>query len=253
MAFNAISFNNVSSAVYGNRYQGGSNLEKNSHPFIKGYFYVLFEFPDIFEQGDQTALTNLLLSSAESYTPPGDRQLKTEEVMGMGGVDSTFVTGQQIDRNFSVQYKEYWGAPIFRIHRQWTSIIDPYSGGAIKKSETDAVSNFEVQSYKGRCWVIQTKPVLGNNANKFTLDDIIKVDFMDGVFPRTDLKSIYDSNITDNSLVRPNIQYSFDGFPLDETNDVVKKEALDKLNAVLVIDDTLSKHSYNVFDQLTGE
>jgi hypothetical protein len=251
MAFNAISFSNVSSAVYGNRYQGGSNLEKNAHPFIKGYFYVLFEFPDIFEQGDKTNLSNLLLSSAESYTPPGDRQLKTEDIMGMGGVDATFVTGQQIDRNFSIQYKEYWGAPIFRIHRQWTSIIDPYSGGAIKKSATDSVSNFEVGSYKGKVWIIQTKPVLGNTANKFVIDDIIKVDYMDGVFPKTDLKSIYDSNITDNSLVRPNIQYSFDGFPLDETNDLVKKEALDKLNEVLVIDDTLSKHSYNVFDQLT--
>jgi len=251
MAFNAISFNQVSSAVYGNRYQGGSNLEKNAHPFIKGYFYVIFELPEIFSQNDSSSLSNLLLSSAESYTPPGDRQLKTEDILGMGGVDSTFITGQQIDRNFSIQYKEYWGAPIFRIHRQWTSIIDPYSGGAIKRSATDSTSNFEVQSYKGRVWIIQTKPVLGNSSNKFILDDIIKVDYMDGVFPKTDLKSIYDSNINDNSLIRPNIQYSSDGFPLDETNDNIKKEALDKLNAALLIDDTLSKHSYNVFDKLT--
>ena len=252
MAFNAIKFNNVSSAVYGNRYQGGSNLERDAHPFIKGYFYVLFEFPDIFSQTDQTKLTNLLLSSAESYTPPGDRQLKTEDIMGMGGVDATFITGQQIDRNFSIQYKEYWGAPIFRIHRQWTSIIDPYSGGAIKKSAADAVSNFEVEAYKSRVWIIQTKPVLGNSANKFVDSDIKKIDYMDGVFPKTDLKSIYDSNITDNSLVRPNVQYSYDGFPLDETNDNVRKQALDKLNSVLMIDDPLSKQSYNIFDQLTG-
>lgn len=252
MAFNAISFNNVSNAIYGNRYQGGSNLEKSTHPFIKGYFYVIFELPNIFTSGDRSKLTNLLLSSAESYTPPGDRQLKTEDIMGMGGVDATFITGQQIDRNFSIQYKEYWGAPIFRTHRQWTSIIDPYSGGAIKKSSTGSVSNFEIEAYKGQVWVIQTKPVLGNSATNFTLDDIIKVDFMDGVFPKTDLKSIYDSNITDNSLVRPNVQYSFDGFPLDETNDEIKKKALSKLNDMLLIDGTMSDSSYNVFDKLTN-
>jgi len=250
MAFNAISFNNVSSAVYGNRYQGGSNLEIDSHPFIKGYFYVLFELPKIFDNSDLNKLQNLLLSSAESFTPPGDRTMKEEVIMGMGGLDSSFITGQQIDRNFSVQYKEYWGSPIFRIHRQWTGIIDPYSGAAIKTG-SDEKSKFLTSSYKGKAWVIQTKPVLGTQTNTFELEDIIKVDYFDGVYPKTDLKSIYESNIQDNSLVRPNIQYGFDGFPLDETNDNVKKEALDKLNTILLTDAPTSKSSYNVFKQLT--
>jgi len=250
MSFNSISFNNASSTVYGNRYQGGSDLEANSHPFIKGYFYIVTELPDIFETTDKLKLSNLLLSSAEQFTPPGDRQLKTEDVLGMGGLDSTFVVGQTIDRNFSVQYKEYWGAPIFRVHRQWTSIIDPYAGGAVK-GENASVNHFDVSAYKGRMWVIQTKPVVAVSGTVYTEEDIIKVDYFDGVFPKTDLKSLYDSNISDNTIVRPNIQYSYDGFPLDETTDSVKSKAVVKLNDALSKNFDSQKHSYNIFKKLS--
>ena len=244
---------NGTNSNYTNRYIGGSELDSNMHPYIKGYFYTLFELPEIFNN-DDSEVVSTLLSSAEGFTPPGDRQLKTEDIMGMGGLDATFVTGQQIDRSFGVQYRDYWGALIFRIHRKWTSIINPYAGGFIKNSNSsDAGNKFQVQAYKGRCWVIQTKPVLGNSEKEFTADDIEKIFFFDGVFPRTDLLSAYDSNITDNSIVKPNIQYSFDGFPLDETDPDVLSNAVIKLNQAVKIDDSNSKSSYKVFAELAGE
>lgn len=256
MAINAITFDNAITSSYTNRYTGGSEVAESANPFIKGYFYVLFELPDLFDENASTTtaskanLQKLLLSSAESFTPPGDRQLKTEDIQGMGGLDSSFITGQTIDRNFSIQYKEFWGAPIFRIHRKWTNIINPYAGGLVKVAASDV--KFQASSYKGKCWVIQTKPTVGQSDAQYTIDDIIKVDYFDGVFPRTDLKSIYDSNITDNSIVRPNVQYSFDGFPLDETNTEVLAAAVEKLNSAIATAATLS-NSYTVFSDLASD
>jgi len=221
-----------------NRYLGGANRDTDSHPYVKGYFYVFFGFPlDLFPAaaGDQTGFITAdqalvyTLSAAEGYTPPGDRQLKTEDIMGMGGVDSSFITGQTIDRNFSLMFRDYWGAPIFRIHRQWTQYLNPYFGGVTGMSSGSVFAPYE---YKGTCMVIQTKPVTKLNASDWNAGDIIKVDYFDGVFPITDLKSAYDSNITDNGVARPTVQYRFDGYPLDETNDDVLAKAVDVLRTV---------------------
>lgn len=254
MALNFTSLNLgkvISTNTYTNRYLGGSDLENKMHPFIKGYFYTIFELPSIFEDTDQGNVTRTLISAAEAFTPPGDRQLKTEDIQGMGGLDSSFITGQQIDRNFSIQYRDFWGAPIFLIHRQWTNIINPYAGGVIKSTTNADLNNYNASAYKGKLWVIETKPVLGSNDEQnFSEDDIQKLFYFDGVFPRTDLLSIYDSNITDNSVVRPNIQYSFDGFPLDDSVTGMKAKAASMLNKWVKIDDTNSKSSYKVFNTL---
>ncbi len=242
--------NNVNHAADVNRYLGGYDRTVDSHPYVKGYFYVFFGFPSrIFgtdsgttsETVTRTQALNYTLSAAEGYTPPGDRQLKMEDVQGMGGVDASFLTGQTIDRNFSLQFRDYWGAPIFRVHRQWTSYLNPYFGG-----HTGSVSNFSAREYKGTCMVIQTKPITKSNANgnDWKLSDIIKVDYFDGVVPTTDLKSAYDANITDNSIAKPTVQYRFDGFPLDESNTDVLDKALQILQSVSYSSDAASPVIY---------
>jgi hypothetical protein len=216
-----------------NRYLGGHNRLTDSHPYIKGYFYVFFGFPpDLFNADsiDKRSALVYSLSAAEGYTPPGDRQLKKEDVMGMGGVDASFITGQTIDRNFSIQYRDYWGSPIFRIHRQWTGFLNPYYGGAT--GTTNINLDFAASDYKGTCMIIQTKPVTKLTSANWTKKDIIKVDYFDGVIPITDLKSAYDSNITDNSIAKPTVQYRFDGFPLDETNPDVLDKAYNILSNI---------------------
>ncbi len=219
-----------------NRYLGGFNRDTDSHPYIKGYFYVFFGFPVALFNSDTIQRRDALvysLSATEGFTPPGDRQLKTEDVMGMGGVDASFITGQTIDRNFSIQYRDYWGAPIFRIHRQWTQYLNPYFGGVTEKfGGGGGIPYFMSKEYKGTCMVIQTKPITKASGENYVPQDIIKVDFFDGVFPTTDLKSAYDANITDNSVAKPTVQYRFDGFPLDETNDDVMGKALQILSSV---------------------
>ncbi len=227
--------NNTDHAPDINRYLGGYNRGVDSHPYIKGYFYVFFGFPSELFDRDTISKKDALsytLSACEGYTPPGDRQLKTEDVLGMGGVDASFITGQTIDRNFSLQFRDYWGAPIFRIHRQWTQYLNPYFGGVTENygSGTNAPF-FMSREYKGTCMVIQTKPIT-KAKGEYDAADIIKIDFFDGVFPVTDLKSAYDANISDNSVAKPTVQYRFDGFPLDETNPDVMDKALQILTTV---------------------
>ena len=220
-----------------NRYLGGFNRGVDSHPYVKGYFYVFFGFPTYLFSGGEFDMSKdkaliYTLSAAEGYTPPGDRQLKQEDVMGMGGVDASFITGQTIDGNFSIQYRDYWGAPIFRVHRQWTQYLNPYFGGVTENGGGLTTPKFAANEYKGTCMIIQTKPITKAHGSNYSKQDIIKVDFFDGVFPTTDLKSAYDSNITDNSIAKPTVQYRFDGFPLDETNDDVLNKAEQILQSV---------------------
>ena len=223
MAFNYTTLSDlteVSNINKSNRYLGGSEVK--IHPFVKGYFYVFYQFPPIVQKSlkdfDGTRGNAVLLSLCEGFTPPGDRQLKSEDVTGMGGLDASFVTGQTLDRNFGLQYRELWGSPVFVYHRAWTSIINPYYG-----ANTSGLP-FIPASYKGKILVIQTKPTLINKLDEgYELTDteigqqIIKVNLFDGVTPLTDLSSMYDSNINDNSIVRPSLQYRFDGKDYDET------------------------------------
>ncbi len=226
--------------IDGTGYVGGSSKTEGDHPYVKGYFYVFFGVPAGIFETSKSGITReqakeFLLVSAEAYTPPGDRTINLQDIQGQGGVDASFITGQTITREFSIQYKDYWGAPIFRIHRQWTSYLNPYLGASTM------AENFSSAEYKGACMVIQTKPIVrqaGDTNIQWKESDIIKVDYFDGVQPMTDLKSAYDANITDNSFVKPNVQYKFDGFPLDETNSTVLTKATEVLNGASLFNKT---------------
>ena len=237
--------NNKSDDKHANRYTGGS--AQKDHPFIKGYFYVFFGFPSALFETSGSALTGsaaqkYLLTSAESFTPPGDRTLNMQDLQGQGGVDASFITGQTIARDFSIQYKDYWSAPIFRIHKRWANYINPYLG------VSTVAKDFTPNEYKGVCMVIQTKPVARKGAGSDTTlasavepwqkGDIIKVHLFDGVVSITDFNSIYDANITDNSFVKPVAQYKFDGYPLDETDPDTLTKALAVLNSASLFDKT---------------
>jgi len=235
-----ITFANGPTTTDGSRYAGGKETSVGDHPFIKGYFYVFFSLPTFLFSDKNAEAEKYLMVSAEAYTPPGDRQMNIQDIQGQGGVDASFLTGQTISREFSIQYKDYWGAPIFRIHRQWTNYINPYFGTV--DAADDEVVDFKSSEYKGTCVVIQTKPIKRNDG-KFKLTDIIKVDIFDGVQPMTDLKSAYDSNITSNEFVKPTVQYKFDGYPLDETVTGVNNKAWELLNQQDLFDKISSKYA----------
>jgi len=223
---------NTSSKLNGNRYQGGSDRSSSDHPFVKGYFYVFFAFPTtLIGETEASAAKQYLMASAEDYTPPSDRQINVQDVQGQGGVDASFITGQTISREFSIQYKDYWGAPIFRVHKLLTNFIDPYLG--VSKSAKD----FSSREYKGTCMVVQTKPI-ARKSGEWTDADIIKVTLFDGVQCLTDFNSIYSANITDNSFVKPVAQYKFDGYPLDETDNSTMEKAVAMMNSQSLFEPT---------------
>lgn len=223
-----------------NGYLGGAQRTVSDHPFVKGYFYVFFGFPaKLFDNSSGISADSarkFLLTSAEAFTPPSDRQINTGDIQGMGGIAASFITGQTISRDFSIQYKDYWGSPIFRVHKVWTNYINPYLGAS------SVATRFAPQEYKGVCMIIQTKPIarkVGENTDTdWTADDIIKVNLFDGVQCLTDFNSVYDSNIADNSFVKPVAQYKFDGYHMDETNADVLNKAVDILNNSNLFTDT---------------
>lgn len=238
----SISIDGGNSSNSADRYIGGASRTASDHPFIKGYFYVFFGLPNtLFTENGITRSNakNYLLSSAEGYTPHADRQMMLQDTQGMGGAGgASFIAGQTITREFGIQYKDYWGAPIMRVHRTWTGYLDPYLGTSI------VAKDFSSSEYKGTCMVIQTKPVArattGGSPQVWATSDIIKVAYYDGVQCLTDLNSAYDSNIMDNSIVRPQVQYRFDGYPLNETNATVLATAVAVLNSAKIFNNTES-------------
>lgn len=239
--------------VFADRYQGGSGRGESDHPYVKGYFYVFFGLPStLFNSGgiSNASAKNYLLSSAEGYTPHADRQMNLQDTQGLGGAGgASFITGQTISRDFSIQYKDYWGAPIMRIHRTWTGYLDPYLGVSVKADK------FASNEYKGTCMVIQTKPVarqVGNTATEWKIEDIIKVSYYDGVQCLTDLNSAYDANITDNSIVKPTVNYRFDGYPLTETTPSVVETAVAILNNAQIFKNTESIYNKLMVDSNIG-
>lgn len=237
----------------GTGYVGGSKRTAADHPFLSGNLYVFFGFPGKILTGtanmEATHAQGTLLTAAEEYTPHADAQIKVVDVEGQGGVGASFIAGRTNSREFTILYKDFWKAPVFRIHRRW-GFINPWLGGS------DIAGDYSAMEYKGTCMVIQTKPVVrtGTSADDggFTNEDIIKIAYYDGVFPKVDLSAVYSANIAENTLIKPSVPYSFDGVPLDETNTKVLEAAVTILNTQEVfaqIADTYSK----LLESATGD
>jgi len=218
-------FKAVNNADVGTRYYGGSN--RKEHPYVKGYFQAFFELPPLVAADGSTSPNDanaiILTASCKGFTPHGDRTLNKVDIIGQGNVGASFVTGQTITRTFNLTFEEKYRSPIWRIFRKWTSlIIDPYTG----------VSNlevFEANQYKGRCLVVETMPVRldAGASDEMFRRNIIKVFYYDGVFPETDISSIFDGNTSaPDANVEINMQFSFDGQPLDETNENTLEKAI---------------------------
>ena len=222
---NVLGYQAANNADVGTRYYGGSN--RKDHAFIKGYFQVFFELPQLVSANGSSDPSDsnsvILTASASSFTPHGDRTINKVDIVGQGGVGASFVTGHTTTRTFNINFQEKYKAPIWNIFRKWTTLmIDPYTG----LSNLDV---FEADQYKGRCMVVETMPVrLDANASEDAYDkNIIKVYYYDGVFPETDISSIFDSNVTSpDGNVEINMGFSFDGQPLDENNTETKQLAI---------------------------
>ena len=235
-------FSAVNNADVGTRYYGGA--ERNEHPYVKGYFQVFFELPALVAANGSTSPADanaiILTASAISFTPHGDRSLNKVDIKGQNDVGASFVVGHTVTRTFNLTFQEKYKSPIWHIFRKWTSlIIDPYTG----------VSNLDIfvaNQYKGRCLVVETMPVRldGNAKDEVYKNNIIKVFYYDGVFPETDVSSIFDSNVNaPDGNVEINMQFSFDGQPLDETNKKTLEKAITYMKNANLYSDTVNYYS----------
>jgi hypothetical protein len=197
-----------------NRYVGGSN--RKIHPYVSGYWYCLVIPPTtLFGEGKAKSASEWLHITAESFTPPS-RTLSKADVPGLGGVNSSFITGQQLTRSFSITFREYQDTPISSTFSLWTSIIDSHYG-------TSPLSGAEYipSSYKGKVGIFLCKPTLGktsesnnddSSGSELTTDNIDQFYFFDGVFPESSGSDAFASDIKTNDIAALNITFSFDGW-----------------------------------------
>ncbi|MEO5348945.1 MAG: hypothetical protein H7836_04805 [Magnetococcus sp. YQC-3] len=85
-----------------NRYMGGNH--RKNHPYVSGYWQFIINPPkEIFKEDSDVAVTQWLHSSAESFSPPS-RVTNFADIPGMGGTASSFATGGETTREFTVAY-----------------------------------------------------------------------------------------------------------------------------------------------------
>ena len=243
---NILDYKATNAADIGSRYYGYAS-GKNGNPYIKGYFQAFFELPKIVSASGTTDSSDnnamVLTASMTGFTPHGDRTLNKTDIIGQGNVGASFINGQTITRTFSGTFQEKAGSPVWKIFKKWTTaIIDPYTGLSL-------LDTMDARLYKGRCLVVETLPVrLDAEANDEKIKkNILRVFYYDGVFPETDINSIFDSNVTaPDANVEINMSFSFDGYPLDDTNEKTLEKAVTYIkNAKLY--DSLMKYYTNLY------
>lgn len=213
------------------RYFGG-HLRKN-HPYVNGYWYLVMNIPQVIfnRAGSSEFLTTSqiwLHSTCESFTPP-TKTIRKEDIPGIGGLGSSYVTGQDLSRSFSITFREYQHLPIKKIFDVWTGVMDPHHGLSPLNGKEWLSS-----SYKGNCFVLLCKPTgaamfaesMGSGP---ALEDIEEVYFFEGVFPETDPHDGLNSDINSTATITHSINFSFDGFPLNTEIPGVAEAAIEAL------------------------
>jgi len=222
------------------RFSGGST--RLNQPFISGYWYAMIKPPSrIFENLAQDAQT-WFFTTAESFSPHSRTLLKAD-VPGMGGINSSFVSGQDISRTFTVAFREYQNLPVLSAIELWTSVMDQHLG-----ISPLAGDEFIPASYKGSAAIFLCRPTISNpegGCGQLTMDDVEQMYFYDGVFPESVPHDAFSSDITGNDTVQLSVTFSFDGSPVTKTTSPgACKDILDSANS-LVLNGAKNDNTYS--------
>ena len=205
------------------RFLGGHGRE--GHPYVNGYWQFFVSPPKQLFNGLEPDINIWLHTTAEGFTPPS-RNVNKADVPGQGGLGSSWVTGQSLQRNFSITHREYRDVPLLRIFQLWTSVIIPHIG----ISEIPG-SRWMGTSYKGHAFVILTKPTGHDGSNSMiNRDDIEELFYFDGIWPENEPVDVLQQDISANDIVQYSINYSFDGWPLTKMSEAALNKAIDLLN-----------------------
>lgn len=210
------------------RYLGG--WQRENYPFITGYFQFLIRLPDVLftEMAgltDKSWAQRWFLATAEGFTPPS-RNLNKVDLPAQGGLGSSYVAGQTLNRTFTTTHREYSGLVILKLLGIWTNIIDMLVGVSEVPGE-----KWVPKSYKGMAYVIYTKPT---GAGRQTLEesDIEEVFIFDGVWPESYPLDAYDQDISTNDSKVVSVTWNFDGWPISSEYEGIARHAVDVLNNI---------------------
>lgn len=193
-----------------NRFMGGRR--RTNHPYISGYWYFFLQPPQAIFVNDEQSAANWWFSTAEGFTPHSTNLLKID-VPGMGGQASSYAAGREINRTFSVTFREYQNAPILNYFTMWSSAInDPHLGISALKGNEYIPANM-----KGCAFVAFCKPAHTNPTQQKSIDikDVDILWYYDGVWPENIPSDTFASDISGNDSAQLSINFSFDGYPLN--------------------------------------
>lgn len=208
------------------RYIGGAR--RTTQPFISGYWYFILIPPEnIFNPDGGVDNTHDVQewfhSTAESFTPPS-KMLTMTDVPAMGGNASSFVTGAELTRTFTVAFREYQNTPIINALDTWTdTIMNPNLG-------ISTLRDFIPSEYKGTAYAILTRPTMKNDAYEIDVNDIEKVYHFDGVVPESSPHDALAADISGHDGIQLSVTFRFDGWPITDIHTPVIAKAVKAMN-----------------------
>ena len=219
----------------------GGNFRHN-HPYISGYFQVMFGLPEKLFQSNAKNASKWLHTTCESFTPHS-QTLNTIDIQGQGQIGSSFVTSILTNRDISFGFREYQNLPILNIIRQWTSIMDPFTGVSPLSG-----NEFLPENYKGWVAVAQTKPVRSQGSS-LKVEDLEECYIYNGVVPTNIPTDTLAEDITGNDSAQLQITFKFDGAPLTSAETGVSDQVIKLFNGMQTLgkggngDSTFQKYS----------
>lgn len=226
-----------------NRYKGGHVL--TSGPFVSGYWYLLLELPVGLLDGKVTESTSLFSTNinnhlkikkylhcvAEAFTPPS-KTIQKGEVSGFGGIKKFIPLNSSITPNFTITFFELSGLPIHKIFKIWTNMFNSQYGNS------NSIVN------KSRAYIFLCKPTwsytIGSGSSLVrelapSKEDVEEMYYFEGIFPETDGSDSLNSDISQNSIVQYQIQFSFDSYYFGVEHDDIVDKGLDVLRSTVGI------------------
>ncbi|MEM4385253.1 MAG: hypothetical protein QXD03_01760 [Candidatus Anstonellales archaeon] len=207
------------------RYLGG--WQRENYPYINGYWQLLIRLPDALFVNiagiDKYWAQRWILSTAEGFTPPS-RNLNKVDLPGQGGIGSSYVSGQTLNRTFTTTHREYSKLIMLKLLGIWTNVIDSLVGVSELRGD-----EWIPKSYKGLAYVFLTKPT-GAGRDRLTEDDIEEVFIFDGVWPETYPIDALNQDIATNDSVVLSVTWSFDGWPISSEYEGIAGNAIALLN-----------------------
>lgn len=113
-----------------------------------------------------------------------------------------------LQMEFSATFREYANLPVLNIIRQWASMFDPFTGVSPLKG-----NKFIPTSYKGSCYVLQTKPVGAFPNAHLTEEDVEEAWVFDGVWPVAVPFDFLNTDLATAIGQTLQVNFSYDGFP----------------------------------------